>query len=59
MYKILSNQKKRVIEGKYSKDDFIFLVEQAYNKKKITKEQYEELLAFEDVENLCWIPLKA
>ena len=47
MYKILSNQKKRVIEGKYSKDDFIFLVEQAYNKKKITK----ELIAFEDVEN--------
>jgi len=51
MYKILSSQKKRVIEGKYSKDDFIFLVEQAYNKKKITKEQYEELIAFEDVEN--------
>lgn len=47
MYKILSNQKKRVIDGKYSKDNYIFLVEQAYKKNKITKEEYQELIDFE------------
>lgn len=47
MYKILSNQKKRVIDGKYSKDNYIFLVEQAYKKNKITKEEYQELIGFE------------
>ncbi len=48
MYKILNNQKKRVIEGKYSKESYLFLVEQAYQKKKITKAQYNELSEFED-----------
>lgn len=47
MYRILNNQKSRVIEGKYSKDNYIFLVEQAYNKKKITKAEYQELIDFE------------
>lgn len=47
MYRILSNQKSRVIEGKYSKDNYIFLVEQAYKKKKITKAKYQELIDFE------------
>ena len=46
MHKILSNQKKRVIEGKYSKDSYLFLVEQAFEKGKITKEQYKELIDF-------------
>lgn len=46
MYRILSNQKSRVIDGKYSKDNYIFLVEQAYNKKKITKAEYQELIDF-------------
>lgn len=46
MYKILSNQKKRVIESKYSKDNYIFLVEQAYKKKKITKAEYQDLIDF-------------
>ena len=46
MYKILSNQKKRVIEGKYSKDSYLFLVEQAFEKEKITEEQYKELIDF-------------
>lgn len=48
MYRILSNQKKRVIEGKYSKESYLFLVEQAYKKKKITKVEYNELNEFED-----------
>ena len=47
MYRILKNQKIRVIDGKYSKDNYIFLVEQAYKKKKITKEEYQELIDFE------------
>lgn len=47
MYRILSNQKSRVIEGKYSKDNYIFLVEQAYKKKKITKAEYQELIDFD------------
>lgn len=51
MYKILSSQKKRVIEGKYSKDDFIFLVNQAYEKGKITEEQKDELITFDEGEN--------
>lgn len=46
MYRILSNQKKRVIEGKYSKDNYIFLVEQAYKKNKITETEYQELIDF-------------
>ena len=46
MYKILNNQKKRVIEGKYSKDSYLFLVEQAYKKNKITKEEYQDLIDF-------------
>lgn len=44
MYKILSNQKKRVIEGKYSKDSYLFLVEQAFEKGKLTEEEYNELI---------------
>nr|DAZ50682.1 MAG TPA: Protein of unknown function (DUF2680) [Caudoviricetes sp.] len=48
MYKILSNQKKRVIEGKYDKDSFIFLVKQAYEKGKITEEQKNDLIEFDD-----------
>lgn len=48
MYKILSNQKKRVIEGKYDKDSFIFLVKQAYEKGKITEEQKNDLIVFDD-----------
>jgi hypothetical protein len=48
MYKILSNQKSRVIDGKYSKDNYIFLVEQAYKRNKITKAQYHELIEFEN-----------
>ena len=48
MYRILSNQKKRVIEGKYSKDNFIFLVNQAYEKGKITEEQKNDLIEFND-----------
>lgn len=48
MHKILSNQKKRVIEGKYSKDNFIFLVNQAYEKGKITEEQKNDLIEFDD-----------
>lgn len=46
MYKLLSNQKKRVIEGKYSKDNFIFLVKQAFEKGKLTEDEYEELIEF-------------
>lgn len=46
MYRILSNQKKRVIEGKYDKDSFIFLVKQAYEKGKLTEEEYKELIEF-------------
>ena len=46
MYMILSNQKKRVIEGKYSKDSYLFLVEQAYKKDKITKSEYQDLIDF-------------
>lgn len=48
MHKILSNQKKRVIEGKYSKDNYIFLVNQAYEKGKITEEQKNDLIEFDD-----------
>lgn len=48
MHKILSNQKKRVIEGKYDKDSFIFLVKQAYEKGKITEEQKNDLIEFDD-----------
>lgn len=48
MYRILSNQKKRVIEGKYDKDSFIFLVNQAYEKGKITEEQKNDLIEFDD-----------
>lgn len=48
MYIILSNQKKRVIEGKYDKDSFIFLVKQAYEKGKITEEQKNGLIEFDD-----------
>lgn len=48
MYRILSDQKKRVIEGKYSKDNFIFLVNQAYEKGKITEEQKNDLIEFDD-----------
>ena len=48
MYRILNNQKKRVIEGKYSKDSFIFLVKQAYEKGKITEEQKNDLIEFDD-----------
>lgn len=46
MYRILSNQKKRVIEGKYDKGSFIFLVNQAYEKNKITEEQKNGLIDF-------------
>lgn len=46
MYKLLSNQKKRVIEGKYSKDNFIFLVKQAFEKGKLTEDEYKELIEF-------------
>lgn len=49
MYRILSNQKKRVIEGKYSKDNFIFLVNQAFEKGKITEEQHKELIDFTEL----------
>lgn len=48
MYRILSNQKKRVLEGKYDKDSFIFLVKQAYEKGKITEEQKNDLIEFDD-----------
>lgn len=48
MYRILSNQKKRVIEGKYDKDNYIFLVNQAYEKGKITEEQKNDLIEFDD-----------
>lgn len=47
MYKILSNQKKRVIAGKYDKDNYIFLVDQAFERGKITEEQRKELIDFE------------
>lgn len=46
MYMILNNQKIRVIEGKYSKDSYLFLVEQAYKKNKITKAEYQYLIDF-------------
>lgn len=46
MYRILNNQKRRVIDGKYSKDNYIFLVNQAYEKKKITKGEYQDLIDF-------------
>ena len=46
MYRILSNQKKRVIEGKYINDNYIFLVKQAYKKNKITETEYQELIDF-------------
>ena len=47
MYRILNNQKSRVIDGKYSKENYVFLVEQAYKKNKITKAEYQELIYFE------------
>lgn len=46
MYRILSDQKKRVIEGKYSKDSYLFLVKQAFEKGKLTEEEYKELIEF-------------
>lgn len=46
MYRILSNQKKRVIEGKYDKDSFIFFVKQAFEKGKLTEKEYKELIEF-------------
>ena len=46
MYRILNNQKSRVIDGKYSKDNYILLVEQAYKKNKITKAEYQDLIDF-------------
>lgn len=46
MYKILSNQKKRVLEGKYDQDNFIFLVNQAFERGKLTEEEYKELIDF-------------
>ena len=46
MYRILSNQKRMVIDGQYSKDNYVFLVEQAYKKNKITKEEYQDLIDF-------------
>lgn len=46
MYRILSNQKKRVIEGKYSKDSYLFLVKQAFEKGKLTEDEYKELIEF-------------
>lgn len=46
MHKILSNQKKRVIEGKYDKDSFIFLTKQAFEKGKLTEDEYKELIDF-------------
>lgn len=48
MYKILSNQKKRVLEGKYDQDNFIFLVNQAFERGKITEEQKNDLIEFDD-----------
>lgn len=48
MYRILTNQKKRVIEGKYSKDSYLFLVEQAFEKGKLTEEEYNELIEFDN-----------
>lgn len=48
MYRILSNQKKRVLEGKYDQDIFIFLVNQAFERGKITEEQKNDLLEFDD-----------
>ena len=48
MYRILNNQKKRVIEGKYSKDSYLFLVEQAFEKGKLTEEEYKELIEFDN-----------
>lgn len=46
MYKILNNQKKRVLEGEYNQDNFIFLVNQAFERGKITEEQHKELIDF-------------
>ena len=46
MYVILNNQKSRVIEGKYSKDSYLFLVGQAFEKGKLTEEEYKELIKF-------------
>lgn len=46
MYRILNNQKSRVIDGKYSKESYAFLVEKAYEKKKITKSEYQDLIDF-------------
>ena len=49
MYRILSNQKKRVIEGKYSKDSYLFLVGQAFEKGKLTEKEYKELIEFDNL----------
>ena len=46
MYRILNNQKSRVIDGKYSKENYVFLVEKAYKKKKITKAENKDLIDF-------------
>lgn len=46
MYKILNSLKKRVIDGKYSKYSYLFLVEQAFDKGKLTEEEYKELIDF-------------
>ena len=46
MYRILNNQKSRVIDGKYSLENYVFLVEKAYEKKKITKAEYQDLIDF-------------
>ena len=46
MYRILNNQKSRVIDGKYSKENYVFLVEKDYKKKKITKAEYKDLIDF-------------
>lgn len=49
MYQILNKQKQRVIEGKYGKEPYLFLVEQAYSKNKITDEQRKELIDFDQL----------
>ena len=48
MYRILNNQKRRVLEGKYDQYNFIFLVNQAFKRGKITKEQKNELIEFNE-----------
>lgn len=48
MFQILNKQKQRVIDGKYSKEAFIFLVDQALEKGKITQEEHDELITFNE-----------